>query len=189
MKRTVWLVAVAAAVLFPFAAPSITAANGGDAQVTLSVTGGNLAYELSGGTMTPVSFDYGRTGATATKGTVTLTVDDARGTFEGWSLVVEATSFEYSGLASGNNDISASRATIVPGSPKLLAGSGLKGISAGGSGSLDSKRIVLSAESGSGSGAFSQDIEIHLDIPANSPAGTYTTLLTVSTSEAPSSAT
>jgi len=186
MKRSQGLVQLFAILILTLGLPAaVNAQDSGQAQVTMEVTGGFLTYGISGATMTPITFDYSRAEQSITRGSVTLTVDDARGTLEGWAIVLEATDFTYTGVAPGNNDIPASRATVLPKSPTLLAGHGLNGIVAGGSGPLDTRRTVISAASGSGSGAFSQELEILLDIPAHSPSGTYTTLLTVSTSAAP----
>ena len=186
MKLTSTVAAVFAMLTLALGLPLGAAAQSAP-QVTLDITGGQLTYALSSGMMTPISFDYSEPENAITTGTVTLTVDDRRGTFEGWSIDIESTAFDYAGEAPGNNDIPAANATVIPQSPSLVAGQGLDGVQMGTAGTLGTKRTVISAVPGFGSGAFSQELEVQLHIPALSPTGTYTALLTVSTSAAPGS--
>jgi hypothetical protein len=186
MKRPAWFVAGLAAFLSILVAPPLALAEGNaSSQVTFSVAGGDLVYQLSGGTMEQISFDFTRAEDTVTAGAVTLVVDDARGTHEGWAISIESTAFVYTGAAAGQHDIAAGRATVIPGAPALVAGPSVDGVRAGGGGTLEGRRTVLQADPGAGTGRFRQELGIRLDIPARSPAGTYTALLTVSASAAP----
>lgn len=183
-KHPAWLVAALAALLLTLIGSPVALAEGGMSQVTLSIAGGDLTYRLSSGAE-PISFDVSQTEGVVTSGAVTLLVDDARGTHEGWAITIESTAFTYSGAAAGQNGIAAGRATVIPGPPALLAGPSLEGVHAGGSGTLESRRTVLRADAGAGSGRFQQELGIRLDVPAQSPAGTYSAMLTVSATSAP----
>ena len=186
MKRRSHVALVIAALVSVVSLPAGVLAQSANAPVvTMTITGGLFTYALSGGTIERISFDHTRSENVTTVGSVGLTVDDARGTHEGWSVDIASTAFVYAGDASGNNDILAGNATVIPTPPKLVAGFGLDGVRAGATGTLDGNRTVLSADPGTGSGKFFQELVIYLDIPALSPAGTYTALLTISTTAAP----
>jgi hypothetical protein len=52
-------------------------------------------------------------------------------------------------------------------------------------GALNTERTTIGVDAGYGSGIYSQDLDVSLDIPAMSQAGTYTATLVVATSVAP----
>lgn len=186
MKRTSRVAPFVTAVILALCLNTGTLAqNAASPQVTQKIIGGHLTYSISNGTMAPIAFDYTGSQNAVADGSVMLTVDDARGTREGWSIDLEASAFAYDGQAPGNNDISAGNASVIPNSPSLLAGEGMDGVQAGAGGTLDRKRTVITASEGSGSGKFTQELTIRLDIPPASPTGSYIALLTVSSTAAP----
>ncbi len=188
MNRPAWLVLCLITMVSALITPSVASADdGGASEVAFSVSGGELTYALSNGGLAPIAFTYDGTGNTTATGIVTLTIEDARGTFQGWSIAIESTPFTYAGTAQGSNDIPAANATINPQAPTRIAGPDRGGVHAAPGGSLATRRNVIVADPGAGSGAYSLEMLVSLSVPAGSPAGTYTALLTVAASDAPSS--
>ena len=175
----------AAASIFALSIGSGALADEAGPKVTQEITGGKFTYSLTGGTMEEITFDYTQTRDYVTNGALTLTVNDARGTKQGWTVAITAGAFVYDGDAPGNNDIPATSFSVTPGDPTEDAGEGLTNVTPGRGGTLDDAQTVLSAEVGSGSGAYSQNLPVTLTVPATSPTGTYTATLTVETNTAP----
>lgn len=163
----------------------VAAQQSGTATVTQDVVEGELTYGLSSGTMEAITFDIHRSDPSITNGSVLLNVEDSRGTFDGWTIEIESTAFIYSGPAPGEHDIAASQAAVIPQIPVVLEGLGLDGIGVPPQAQLDTRRPVLTAVAGAGSGRYQQEIQIQLVIPPQQPAGSYTAQLTVSSSAAP----
>ncbi len=153
--------------------------------VSQQINGGEFTASLGNGSLSAIDFDYTKSAATESTGSVTLTVDDARGTREGWSVSIQSGAFVYDGVATGDHDIVAENLSVTPGAPEMLAGESVVNVSAGTTGSLDSSRTVLSAPVGSGSGKYQQNLALTLAVPAYSPTGSYTATITVGTNAAP----
>lgn len=185
MKLKSTVATFAAASIFALSIGSGALAQSDTSTVSQEITGGEFTYSLSDGTMEAITFDYSQTTDSVTSGAVTLQVDDARGTREGWTVSIASGEFVYAGEASGDNNISGANLAVSPESPSLVAGESIEGVTAGTSGSLGSSRTVINAASGSGSGQFTQNLPLALTVPALSPTGTYTATLTVSTTAAP----
>lgn len=169
---------------------TVSAAGGAlaaDPQVTQEITGGEFTYSLSSAEMTAIDFDYGRQNAVTTDGTLNLTVTDARGTKQGWTVSIQSSAFIYDGAGNGGaaNNISASAFSVEPDAPNQVQGEGLAGVTEMLGGSLDASVPVINATAGAGSGEYTQELPVKLVVPATAPAGTYTATITVSTSVAP----
>lgn len=167
---------------------AVSAAGGAMAdspQVTQKITGGEFTYSLSDGQMSPITFDYARTADVSTSGSLTLTVNDGRGTKQGWTVSIASGDFIYAGDAPGSNDIAASRFSVNPSDPTSVEGEGLAGVTRAQGGALNAAVPVITAASGKGSGKYTQQLPVTLNVPATAPAGTYTATITVSTTLAP----
>lgn len=181
------IAAIAAASILALGIGSAALAETSQADVSQKITGGSFSYTITGGTMTPITFDYTKTTDTVTTGSVALGVTDGRGTREGWSVSIQSTEFVYSGTASGGtaNNIPAANLSVAPAAPVLVAGESVNNVTAGPGGTLDASRLVINAAAGFGSGEYTQNLPLSLTVPALSPSGDYTATITVSTTAAP----
>jgi hypothetical protein len=120
-----------------------------------------------------------------TAGTVTLWADDSSGTNAGWNVTVKASNF------TGPQALPASALSALYSLPaETIAGQPVDEVNgpqavALASGTLETPRVMLSAQPGYGKGTYSEDIGLALLVPADTLAGTYSTTLTVSITAGP----
>jgi hypothetical protein len=157
--------------------------------VTQVITGnGALSASVANASMGSIAYSNA---AGSTTGTLTLTVDDPRGTSAGWNVTIQSGDFIYGGAANASaQDLPASGFAITTvNTPTVIAGQavGVGGPLAVGAAaaSLDVARTPIRANAGYGSGSYSQTLPVSLAIPALSQAGTYTATLTVSITSGP----
>lgn len=183
LKRTVLGAAGAVALTAAIAMPSFA-----QDTVTQEITGnaGDLSAVVADATMSPVAYNNEAQGST---GNLVLSVDDGRGTSEGWHVTISSSDFVYGGASTLGIAIPATGFVITtPGTPVLVLGQpvdGTGGPNAGIGGSLNAARETISAEVGFGSGTYTQQLPVTLAIPAFSQTGTYVADLTVLISSAP----
>lgn len=150
------------------------------ASVTQQINGGSLTATLTSGSMTTVS--YSNTSQNTT-GSLHLEVNDATGSGQGWNVQISSTAFVYGGTSTYGQNIGAANFSIATAhDPSLVSGEAINatnGPLAVGGGSLDSARKTISAQPGYGSGIYGQDLDLALNVPAQSQAGSYTATLTV----------
>ena len=184
MKQSVLGVGLAVAMATALALPSLAQ----DADVTQEITGGTggLTASIADATLPPVAYSNA---AQQNPGLLTLSVSDARGTGAGWNVTVSSSDFIYGGTSPIGEDIPNENFEILnpPGDPSVVAGQSIiaAGPLAGAGGSLDTAREVIFAGIGSGSGAYTQNLPVNLDIPAQSQTGTYVATLTVAIASGP----
>jgi hypothetical protein len=148
--------------------------------VTQVITQGTLTASVTDATMTPIA--YSNT-AGLTTGTLSLTVDDSRGVGTGWGVTIASSDFDYQGTSPIGIDIpNTGFQTTGFGTLTVNAGQAAPPPTAGTGGVFSSAVQALSAAAGSGSGNYTQPIDVSLVIPAQSQAGTYVATLTVTTS-------
>ncbi|MEJ7839958.1 MAG: hypothetical protein WKF81_14185, partial [Thermomicrobiales bacterium] len=104
--------------------------------------------------------------AEVNNGGLVLNVTDSLGTATGWSVSISVANFTYTGIASNQPPIPAANLILT------------------GTDTLTTITVIIAAP-GSGSGSYAQILFIELNIPASSSAGTYTSVITVTTSTAP----
>lgn len=123
-------------------------------------------------------------------GTLSLVINDRRGTSEGWSVSIAASDFTYLGDSPFGQDIPSRGFRVVSiAIPLALAGQPvgeygphpmpIAGLS------LDTPRTVVWAAPGGGSGDYEQLIGVELIIPAGSHPGLYLSNLTIAFASAP----
>ena len=156
------------------------------AQVTQKITGGQFTYSLTNGTMQEIKFDYANDQVRKTTGEMTLSVDDARGTKQGWTVSLASTAFDYDGVAPNPDsyNIPAGNLTVRPADPTTQAGEA-GNVNKMGGGPMNGEVQVIQAQPGYGSGKYVQKLPVELSVPPKSPVGTYTATITVSTTAAP----
>lgn len=125
-----------------------------------------------------------------TTGTMILTVADSD-PGAGWNVTILVSAFAYSGVHGGTS-IPAANLTITEArTPVFVSGQaidptgGPKVAPSGATGTLDVARKTIQAEIGYGGGTYRQELGVSLAIPANSRAGTYAGILTVTASAGP----
>ncbi|HWV23806.1 MAG TPA: WxL domain-containing protein [Thermomicrobiales bacterium] len=182
--------------VFSVAAASIfalslgTSAMASTASVSQEITGNEEDGNTLTATLTNINFDalpYSHS-VQYSEGEFTLTVNDLRGTYEGWAVSVSSGTFEYQGEVVGDWDISADNFALIGIlDPVYVAGQSIDGglVSTSNTGTLDQSRNVLNAESGSGAGKYTQDLGVKLTVPADRPVGDYIATVTVSLDAAP----
>lgn len=106
-------------------------------------------------------------------GTLVLRVEDGRGTNAGWSVTLQAGPF---------NAMPGTNAQAIPASGFRLTGGGQLTATAGSPDGiqigqvntpLNSAQRVLRADQGKGTGIYSQELQVQLDIPGGQTVGTY----------------
>jgi hypothetical protein len=168
--------------------PAVVSAAPVEPKVTQVVNGGSLMVSIADASMQAVNYSHE---AGSSTGTLVISVNDMRGTSEGWDIYLSAGDFAVTQSISPN-------AVAIPNDgfaitsvdePSVVAGQaiGQDGPSAqiDAVGSLDVVRSPLSAGAGAGSGSYTQEVDVSLAIPAMTQTGTYTSTLTVSTNAAP----
>jgi hypothetical protein len=180
MLGIVGTVAISSALVMPtLAVDSVSQEITGNGQLTASVANasmGSIAYSHSQGTTT---------------GTLTLTVDDPRGTSLGWNVTIVSTDFVKGFVNPNAYNIPVGGFTFTAANtPEMTAGQAVdvtNGPKAGSVAALDlsTPRKTIFANAGYGSGTYTQTLPVSLVVPAVSQAGTYTATLTVSVTSAP----
>jgi hypothetical protein len=187
--RTVAIGALTVGVLF--AAPSAFAAD----TVTQDVTGGTLTASVADLGLTSVLSTHAVQHST---GSMTLTADDSTGTGTGWNVTETVSGFAYTGgnggtaipatafsITSAGTTASTTGQAIDATGTQLLPKGPQIGTLTGVSGALDSAVKVLRAGATFGQGTYTQQLNVNLDVPAESRAGTYTGTLTTTVTAAP----
>lgn len=106
------------------------------------------------------------------------------GTGLGWHVSVQASALVYSGPNQGVNIPAGNLAIVSVEAPVASSGqpvdpvNGPKVPQASPTGSLDGARTVLHADALYGAGVYTQGINLSLTIPADTRAGTYTSIIT-----------
>ena len=176
-------IGLAAALATALVLPSVAQ----NSEVTQEITGGTggLTASIADATQPPVAYSNA---AQQNPGLLTLSVSDSRGTSAGWNVTVLSSDFDYNGTSPIGSDIPSENFEILtPGDPSVVAGQPVvaAGPLAGVGGTLDAARRVIFAGIGSGSGTYTQNLPVSLDIPALSQTGTYVATLTVAITSGP----
>jgi hypothetical protein len=151
--------------------------------VTQEITSGSLSAVVSDASLTSVAYSNL---ATSSSGTLMLTVDDSRGSGTGWNVTISSGSFVYGGGSPIGQNIPASGfQTTSFGTLVVNAGQASPAPAAGAGGTLSAAVPVLSADASTGSGNYTQPINVSLAIPAQSQAGTYVAELEVTITDGP----
>lgn len=175
---------VAAGMLTTLVATSAIAA---ESTTTQSVNPGSLTASLAD--LGLVAIDYSHTD-TASTGTLALTVDDSRGTGDGWNVTVQSSDFVYTGTNGGTAIPASNFALTSAATPVMTAGQAID--PTGGpkvvttTGTLDAARTVIDADAGFGEGTYTQALGVALTVPGQSRAGTYTGTVTTTATAGPS---
>lgn len=152
--------------------------------ITLMVEGEGRSASVSGASLDSVGYSHEDQ---TSSGLISLDVDDSSATNDGWNVTVEADDF-----ADGDSSISASNFSISgANAPSYVEGQeidesgGPKVPGDGATGALDSPRKVLQAEEDFGAGSYEQDLDVELLVPGQTPAGEYSSNLTVNITAGP----
>lgn len=109
----------------------------------------------------------------------------------GWSVTILSSDFAYSGAYGGTSIPAANLSITDAASPVLVSGQaidpggGPRVPPAGATGTLDVARKTIQADVGYGGGTYTQGLAVSLVVPADSRAGTYTAILTVTAGAGP----
>jgi hypothetical protein len=166
-------------VSIPVEAAGSLPATGSPVPITVTIpTSGTLTVTVVN-TAVPLAVNSAGTVATGTLGNVTVT--DTRNTFPGWSVSGQQSTFTEA--APGTATIAGDQEGWVPAAVGTL-GSGVTlgptiapGTSPGGLG--DTGGVLFSATPGNGEGTNVANAALTLDIPAGTPAGSYSGSLSV----------
>ncbi|MEU6380179.1 beta-xylosidase [Streptomyces sp. NPDC046909] len=145
-------------------------------KLTTTVKGGTLSMTQAGDAVSLTAVDYGVGGA-STGDLNSVTVKDFRGGVAGWSLTGKVTDFTAPGAKIDAGALSWTPAcTTKAGSPSTCQ--------AGSPGTVGSAGATLaSAPAGTVTGGqFTADAELSLNVPAFTPPGTYSGVLTLTLS-------
>jgi hypothetical protein len=148
--------------------------------ITVSITGddfGTYDYSLS-------------TEKYEAAGTLTVTVDDMRGTAEGWDVALNGTDFAPVVGSSVNADsFSIENLYLHAGEPALADESQLSATTSGQDvfdiTATNDPQPIWTAENNSGAGTFTLDLVGDLTIPGGTLFGNYSSLVTVSLASGP----
>lgn len=182
------LATIATASMFALSLGTAAMAQTSTGSVTQKVLAGNPTYSISGATLSTVQY-----ADTVTYGDGDLTLDfNGHGNLNGWTLSVQATKdFEYGGTSAARQDIPASNLLLVSAdAPVYVEGQEIDTVngpiaSTASEVSLGESVAVSSSNTNYGSGSYTQNLNVKLEVPAYSQVGTYTGEVTVSTSAAP----
>jgi hypothetical protein len=165
--------AVTCVVLCGLAAPAFAADAGSAVATGASVTGGDLTATLVG----PVTFaavPASHAAQAAGDEATSVGVNDLTGTGAGWNVTIVA-----SDLTVGALTIPAANVTLDAfGTPTATSGV-TTGIVPGVAGPIDTAVTLVSAPATDGVGDYSQPFTLGLNVPADTPAGTYAGTMTV----------
>jgi len=155
----------------------------GSQKLTTTVKAGTLSMSQAGNAVSLSAVDFGKGGA-STGALNTVTVKDFRGGPAGWSLTGKVTDFTASGanLTDPGAKIDAGKLSWTPAcATKAGSPSTCKAGSAGTVGT--SGATLASAPDGTRTGGeFTVDAGLSLDVPAFTPAGSYSGVLTLTLS-------
>ena len=156
--------------------------------VTQAVTAGTRTASVADLTLGNVAYSHS---AQTQTGTMTLTADDSTGSNAGWNVTILSSSFAFTDGTGGTAIPAANFSLTVADAPAMTAGQAID-VTAGPKvpeispvGTLDSARKTVQADATFGNGTYTQDLDVSLDIPAQSAAGTYTGTLTTTIGSAP----
>ena len=148
----------------------------GSQKLTTSVTAGTLAMTQAGDSVALSGVDFGRGGA-STGALRTVTVKDFRGGPAGWSLTGRVTDFTGPGGKIGADRLSWTPSCVSKaGSPSTCT--------AGSAGTVGSSGATLAGtpDGTLTGGEFTVDAGLSLDVPAFTPPGGYSGVLTLTLS-------
>lgn len=163
-----------------FASSLVGVANAYNASVVIG-EGGTLSATIDSVSLSGVTFNYAA--STTSTGTMRVSANDPRGTYEGWTVDVTVGDFQADGKPSiaKNNFQGTNVPTVATNSGQTWAGS------YAGSGPVDSglwKGAPSSFASGipttGSTGNYTATLPVKLTVPAGQPVGTYTSNMTVS---------
>jgi hypothetical protein len=154
--------------------------------VVQEITGEDITASIASATLAPLPYSNSEQ---INNGTLTLSVNDARGSSAGWSVQVLSSDFIYQGTSATGADIPAANFSITnSNAPTLVAGQPIDatgGPYAVDDGALNAAVTTVGADAGFGSGSYQQELDVSLVIPAQAQTGLYQATLTVATSAAP----
>jgi hypothetical protein len=145
----------------------------GSQKLTATVKAGTLSMSQAGDAVALSAVDFGQGGA-ATGALRTVTVKDFRGGPAGWSLTGKVTDFTGPGAKIGASKLSWAPACVTEaGSPSACAAgsAGIVGVSGATLASTPDGTLT--------GGEFTVDAGLSLDVPAFTPPGSYSGVLTL----------
>lgn len=152
--------------------------------ITLSVTGEGRSAGVAGASLQEVGYSHDdQTSA----GSISLSVDDSSATNAGWSVSVQAGDFSNGemNIPAGNFAITGANGPVYVDGQEIDGAGGPMVPESGAHGSLDSPRKVLHAQENFGAGTYEQTLDVELLVPGQTPAGQYTSNLTVDITAGP----
>ena len=153
-----------------------------DATVSIGV-GGVLSATIDSVSLTPVTFNYAN--STTSTGTMSVSANDYRGTYAGWTVDVEVGDFQDIGKPSipTNNFVGTNVPSVATNSGQTWVGSWA------GSGPVDTglwkgapSTFTSGIPTAGSTGNYTSTLPVKLTVPAGQPVGTYTSTMTVSIS-------
>ncbi|MFI1567808.1 beta-xylosidase [Streptomyces sp. NPDC020490] len=145
----------------------------GSQKLTTTVKAGTLSMSQAGDAVSLSAVDFGRGGA-STGSLRTVTVKDFRGGPAGWSLTGKVTDFTGPGARIDAGKLSWTPACATKAGSPSTCQAGSAG-TVGGSGAT----LASTPDSRLTGGEFTADARISLDVPAFTPPGTYSGVLTL----------
>jgi hypothetical protein len=181
-KSKIATLVLAATVAIGAASPAF--ADNSSTTVVQEITAGTVlkAELLPGSFLNAMPFSQD---AQTSKGKLMVKVEDGRGTNEGWQVTLQAQDFAPQGI-NGAQPIPAKGFNFVNGDSLAAAKGSSNGIQTGTQNvSLGETKTVLKANSGNGTGVYTQGLNVTLDIPAGQLVGKYQSNVTVNITSGP----
>jgi len=156
--------------------------------VRTTVTAGTRTASIANLNLGNVAYSHA---SVAKAGAMKLSADDSSGTNLGWSVTVLASDFAYSGAYSGSAIAASNFGITSAANPVRNAGQAVDSTNGpivpliSPVGSLDVARKVVAANAGWGKGDYDQNLDVSLNVPADTLVGTYTSTLTVTITAGP----